>query len=273
MTRLSLVAIALSLCTGCITLDFMFLDAPRLEQYTLDPELVPAELTEIVQFDRGDGTMLAGAWARQDAAVASPPLVFFHGNSSNVETSWDRVAYYWGWGRYDVFAPDYTGYGVSGGEASWEGLIGDGAAILRYVSQTTGTPIEQIPVVALSLGGFVALHGALEAPPEAIVLQSVFANSDLLLDTSLRLDVPAGWFFAEDWENDRAIAQLEVPVFIIHGLADDFIDPSSGPLLHDAAAGPRELWQPEGIGHADLFELLPEAYEERASAFFDAWDR
>ena len=267
IVRLALVPVILLGCSACLSLDFMFLDAPTVDRYDLDPELVPADRTEVVQFDGPQG-MLAGAWAHQDPPA--PPLVFLHGNGGNVQTNWDRVAYYWGWGTHDVFAPDYTGYGMSEGTASFEALSGDGEAILRYVSDATGVPTEDIPVIALSLGGFVALHGVDDAPVSALVLQSVFANSDLLLDTSLRLDVPPGWFFADDWENDRAIASIDAPVFIIHGLADDFIDPDSGPILFDAASDPKELWQPEGVDHADLFEVLPEEYRSRTEAFFAA---
>lgn len=258
------------LLSGCLSLDFMFLDAPRVDAYDFDPELVPPERVEEVTFDRGDGTRLSGVWLRQDPPVDAPPLVFFHGNSSNLQTDFARIAWYWSWGDRDVFAPDYSGYGRSEGEASWENLQGaDGHATLRYVSETAGVPISDLPVVALSLGGFVALHTADDLPPRALVLESVFANSQLLLDGSLRMDVPAGWFFAEDWENDRAIGAVEVPVLVIHGLADDFVDPRSGEILFDAAHSPKELWQPEGVGHADLYELLPDDYRERAGEFLD----
>lgn len=260
-----------ALLSGCLSLDFMFLDAPRVDAYTFDPDIVPPELTEAVTFDRGDGTRLAGVWLRQDAEVASPPLVFFHGNGSNVETELERIAFYWSWGGYDVFAPDYSGYGASEGEASWENLAGaDGHAALRYVSEATGVSVDDIPVVALSLGGFVALHTADDLPPRALVLESVFASSDLLVDRSLRLDVPPGWFFAADWENDRAIGRVRVPVLVIHGLADDYIDPVSGEILFEAANDPKQLWQPEGVGHADLYELRPDEYRNRATSFVEA---
>ncbi len=62
-----------------------------------------------------------------------------------------------------------------------------------------------------------------------------------------------------------------MPVFLVHGLADDFIDPRSSNLLFNAASEPRELWQPEGVNHADLFEVLPDDYRSRTSAFFDKW--
>ena len=94
MTRLLLPAVLLALGTGCMSLDFMFLDAPKLDSYDFDDKLVPPELVEEVQFDRGDGTMLSGVWCRQDATLDSPPLIFLHGNGGNLETTFDRIAWY-----------------------------------------------------------------------------------------------------------------------------------------------------------------------------------
>ena len=230
MKRLIGIAGLISLSTGCLSLDFMFLDNPQVKAYDFDPKEIPEENIEVVQFDRGDGTMLGGVWLKQDPDLLSPPMIFFHGNSGNVEDNFDRLEWYWSWGEYDVFAPDYSGWGISEGEASWENLRNkDGVAAIDHVYDKTGIVSEDVPMIALSLGGFVAIHAVDERPAQALILQSVFANSDLLLDTSLKMDVPPGWFFAADWENDVAIRELGgTPTFIIHGLADDFIDPESG---------------------------------------------
>lgn len=269
MRRLLALAAALALGTGCMSLDFMFLDAPQVDAYRFDEGLVPATLTEEVRFDRGDGVELAGVWLRQPYTTSQPALVFFHGNGNNLETDFERIAWYWSWGAFDVFAADYSGYGASDGEASWDALATrDGEAILRYVADTRGVAVDTLPVVALSLGGFVAIHAADDASPRALILESVFANSDLLVDESLRLDLPPGWFFEEDWENHRAIADVRAPLFVIHGLADDYIDPRSGPILHDAAGSEiKELWQPEGVGHSDLFRVDPDGYRDRVLEF------
>lgn len=270
MKRLFLLAGALALSTGCMSLDFMFLDSKPLEAYDFDPELIDPALVEEVRFDRGDGTQLAGVWLKQDPTQPAPPLIFFHGNSNNLQTDLERIAWYHSWGRYDVFAVDYSGFGASEGEASWENLATrDGVAAIDHASAHTGYATEDIPLLALSLGGFVAIHAADERPLQALVLESVFATSDQLIDESLQLDLPVGWFFEHDWENVRAIEDVISPVLVIHGLADDFIPPTAGPALHDAVRTETELWQPPRAGHADLFQVDPEGYETRANDFID----
>ncbi len=263
MRRLWVLAGLMTLGTGCMSLDFMFLNGEKIDDYTLHDKVIPAELVERVEVVREDGVVLQGVWARQPEPA--PPLIYFHGNGSNIQTQWDRMGHYWSWGTHDVFIIDYAGYGASEGEATWDGLATqDGVATVNYVSEQTGYAPEEIPWVALSLGGFVSLKTNEHIPAQSIILESVFANADSLVDDSLRLDTSDGWFFREEWNNEDNITRALSPVFIIHGLADDFILPESGPMLFEAAVTEKQLWQPEGVDHGDLWEVEPEAFQERA---------
>ena len=266
MRRLWLLGGILALGTGCISADFMFPSAVQTDEYEFDPEVLDEEFTELVTFERADGETLYGLWARQDPAVERPPLIWMHGNGNHLGTVYDRIAFYWGWGTHDVFAFDYAGFGMSTGSASYDGLQDlDGQAAIRYVSQTTGYPPNEIPIIATSLGGFVAIHTLDEFPAQALVTEDVFANADLLLDDSMGVDIADGWFFEHDWDNEQSIPYINAPALIIHGLDDAFISGDSGPLLYEAAPGPnKDLWQPAGVDHADLAEDMPDAYRDRA---------
>lgn len=255
---------------GCMTLDFMFLEAPTTKSYDLSDEVVPSELTEIITFKSGSKT-LYGAWAHQSRPA--PPLIFFHGNGGHLQDNWDRQAYYWSWGTHDVFSVDYRGFGMSDGPATFHGVLEeDGAAAIAYVSEVTGVPSHDIPLIGLSLGGAVAIHTNDEVPLRSVILQSTFANADLLIDTSVGLDLPMGWFLEGPYDNVANIARITSPVLIIHGLDDDFILPESGELLHDAAPGPKQLWLPLGVGHSDLFEVKPDAYRDRSLEFMASYE-
>lgn len=257
----------LLLCTGCMSLDFMFLDAPKTDAYDLSSDLIDSALVDEVSFETADGVRLSGVWARQ--ADPSPPLIYFHGTSGHIGDNWDRAEYYWGWGTHDVFLFDYRGFGTSDGDPSFEGVFEeDGRAAAAYVSEATGTEPGAIPWVALSLGVGVSLHTNDEVDAASLVLQSGFASSDFLVDDSTALDLPMGWFFEAPYDNVEAMTHTRSPVFVVHGLADDFIRPESGELLFEAAPGERELWQPEGVGHADLFELRPDEFRDRVGAFW-----
>jgi len=252
--------------TGCMSLDFLFLDTPQTDAYDISTEIIPEDLIEPVTFEAEDGTVLHGMWAHQP--VPSPPLIFFHGNGGHIGDNWDRVEYYWEWHTHDIFIFDYREFGMSEGKATFDGVMEqDGLAAVEHVRAWAIAEPEEIAWVALSLGGAVAIHTLDEVSAQALVMESTFANADYLLDEGTGLDLPTGWFFKGPYDNVAEIASITAPVFIIHGRDDDFINPESAELLFEAAPKPKSLWQPKGVGHSDLFEVEPLAFEKRTLAF------
>jgi pimeloyl-ACP methyl ester carboxylesterase len=252
--------------TGCMVLDPVGLPAVPVDQYELAFEVVPAAQIEEVTFETADGLTLYGVWARQETP-SDVPLVFFHGYSENIDAYTDRVDLYWQWG-FDVFIFDYRGYGRSDGPATFDGVLEeDGLAAMEYVSATTGVEPSRIPWVTLSLGSAVALHTNDEVDAEIVVTEGALSSLDTLLEDESGLDIPAGWFFDDDFDNLEAIPNIQSPILLIHGAEDDFVDPWYSQMLYDLAPDPKDLWFPEGVGHADLHEVKPDEYRDRVLAF------
>lgn len=252
---------------SCMSLDGMVSPAYPLEKYDLSTSKVPKKLREEVSFKSIDGTKLYGVWLHQDPP--KPPLLWLHGNGGPLDHLVDRLDYYWSWGEYDIFAVDYRGYGKSEGEPTRDGIYEqDGLAAVKYVSKTTGVDPASIPWIALSLGGGVAAHTASKIDARAIVYESMFPSTDMLLDDGSGLDLPTGWFFREEWDNVRAIAKSRSPSLIIHGQQDDYIDWRYSNAVFDAAPEPKQLWQPAGVGHTDSIHVEPEQYRRRVLGFF-----
>lgn len=267
MNKLIFVAGALSLASACMSLDSLVAPGDHLDAYDLPTDVIPADLQEIVSFKSSDGATLYGMWAHQE--TPKPPLIWIHGNGGSFQADFERVEFYWGWQDYDVFALDYRGYGMSDEPATRDGILEeDGLAAVQYVSDTTGVAPEDIPWVALSLGAAVAAHTSDEIPSRGIVLESMFASTDRLLDEGSGLDLPTGWFFTDEWNNVEAVSHSISPVFVIHGLADDFVDPKFGREVYAAAPDPKQLWQPPGVNHSDSIDVVPDEYTQRVKAFY-----
>jgi pimeloyl-ACP methyl ester carboxylesterase len=252
---------ALALATGCLSLDGQIISAPALDAYELPTEVIPEENLELVSFETADGVTLWGVWARQPGGA--PPLVYFHGTSNNLDTEMDRLEAYWSWGTHDVFMADYRGFGVSGGEPTFEGVFEeDGVAIARYVEDATGVPTAEQPWIALSLGAAIVTHTADEIEAGAIVLENMFPSARQEQRDGSGLDLPEGWFFRRTYDNLEAWSKSLTPALVIHGLADDFIDPEYA--FDVVAAGPRPsfLWRPEGVAHDDIHTVIPDRYRE-----------
>jgi len=265
--QLGVVAIGLALSTGCLSLDGLFLATRTTDTYDLSSDVIPEEAWEVVSFESTDGTALSGVWAHREGGR---PLIYFHGINNHVatESTKARLELYWQAGTHDVFAMDYRGFGTSDGKPSRDGVLEeDGLAAVRYVAETTGYDPAEIDWVALSLGGAVAIHTQDEIAARSVVLENVFPSEQALGSQGVGLDVPAAWFFEEAWDNVGEARKVTAPTFVIHGLADDFIDPAFAPDLHEALADPSFLWQPEGVNHDDIFEVAPEAYVDALGRF------
>lgn len=266
LRRLVAVAVVLAGQVACLRLDGLVMPGDPKEAYDYSGTTVPTELIEEVQFESTDGAELFGAWFRQP--VSRPPLIWIHGNGGAIDTTFDRIDLYHAWGEHDVFAFDYRGYGRSDPEGTRDGILEeDGLAAVRFVSESTGVPPEEIPWIALSLGAAVAVHTNDEIPAAGIVIENMFPSTDMLLDDGAGLDLPTGWFFEETWDNVDAVRGTQSPLFIIHGLADDFIDPKYALEVYAAAPGPRRLWRPEGVNHSDIHTVMPEEYKRRVLDF------
>lgn len=256
--------LVLAACHG--SLDGFYFDPEKVEEYDLPTDEIPEAAIERVSFPSTDGTLLYGVWIHQDHPA--PPLLFFHGNDSNLSVYWDRMAYLRTWG-YDVLIFDYRGYGKSEGECTHDGILEeDGLAAARYVADTTGVPPEETVWWGHSLGGAVAIHTADEIGPAAIVIESTFSKADDLVDDGVGLDLPAGWLFEDPFDNVAAIAEIQSPILVVHGLEDDFIRPAYAEELYAAAPDPKAIWQPDGCGHSDCPEVFPDEFRDHAVGWY-----
>lgn len=253
---------------GCMQLDGLVHPGDPRTSYDLTSAVIPAERIEVVSIPTVDDHYVSGVWLRQDPPA--PPMIWWHGNGGAIDTYVDRLETYWQWGRWDVFVPDYRGFGMSSGEPSFQALfVEDGPAIVDWVSAESGVPPEQIPWISLSLGSAIATHTNVVRDAQVLELENMYASTDWLLDRGAGLDLPTGWFFEAEYDNLGPLAQAQAPVFIVHGLADDFIEPASAVAEFEVAPDPKELWQPEGVNHADIHRVIPDTYRERVIGFID----
>jgi hypothetical protein len=252
---------------GCTTFDWAVFPGIRTDAYTLDYGVVPDELVEEVAFEAEDGTTLYGAWLHQDPPA--PPMIFFHGYYGNLDHPYNSewAEYYWTFGTYDVFTIDYRGYGRSEGTPDGDVFWMDGVAAVDHVVATTGVEAASIPITSVSLGSAVAVHTNVQRRAQVLIVDSMFADAEEVLDDSVGLDLYAGWFFSYPFDNVAAIADIQDPALIIHGTADTFVSPDNVYPVYAAAPEPKDLWQPVGVGHADGYAVIPREYRERVEGW------
>jgi len=257
------------LLAGCYRLDGFFFNPTTVASYELGGEVIPASCQHLVTFE-GEAGSLYGAWAHQptedggdcEAGELNPdaqPVIFFHGNADNIDSYWEYSELLWSAG-YEVLQFDYRGYGRSWGDPSFDGVIADGRVAIDHASEVTGRPSDDLAFIGLSLGGFVAVHNLKDTPPGVLVTMDMFADTQKMLDDGTTLDLPSGWFFEENFDNLGVLRDMrpEIPLLVLHGAADTYIQPEHAELVHAAAgASEKELQLIEGADHAESIEVAP----------------
>ena len=68
---------------------------------------------------------------------------------------------------------------------------------------------------------------------------------------------------------ERAVTQLDYPVLVIHGIADERVPWQQGQRVVVAAKEGTSIWLVPGSDHVDAFLVQPDEYVRKVSAYFD----
>lgn len=228
---------------------------------------------EDVWFETDDGLRLHG-WYLPARGNPCASVLFLHGNAENISTHIASV--HWMPGRgFDVFMPDYRGYGASAGAPSLAGLQRDVEAAMRILlARRRGA--DQVAVFGQSLGAATAIHYVARSPHRArigaLVVESPFASHRAIAREKLAefwLTWPFQWIprltVSDAYSPAAAIGDVApIPLLIVHGERDRIVPIAHAERLYAAAREPKQLWRAEG-GHIAAFRSEP--MRERLAAY------
>jgi len=142
-------------------------------------------------------------------------LLFSHGNAEDlgmIIQYFREVSHIL---EVNVFAYEYTGYGMSTGEAHEQALYADIEAAFKYLRDIIGVPWEQVILYGRSIGSGPSVHLATKTAVRAMVLQSpLLSIYRVALHT--RVTLPGDMF-----PNVDRIGKVNCPVYIVHGTKDE----------------------------------------------------
>ncbi len=175
-------------------------------------------------------------------------LVFFlHGNAGNLD-GWFADVDFYRRANHDLFMPDYRGYGKSTGRIDGEAQL---HADVRAAWAAVAPRYEgrRRVIVGQSLGAALAALLAAEVQPDALVLIAPY-ESGVALAAEYYPWVPRA-LLRYPLRTDEALARVTVPVWLIHGDADDVIPFAHSERLQRVAPH-AALVRVSGGGHNDL---------------------
>jgi fermentation-respiration switch protein FrsA (DUF1100 family) len=253
-----------------VKLEGDYLDSAALAEWDC-VDTIPRGLKELVALPSTDGNEIYGyyvACGPDSIAMVEKriTILYCHGNSTNINRYWKRVEYLWNMG-YNVFIFDYQGYGKSEGSPSGQALYDDGEAALDYVKSRT----DSIVYYGWSLGSYVATHLAADIEhPKALIIESAPASVEALLRDAGLVDLPGDYVAQADFDNVKRIGKIDCPLFMMHGLADDYVVfERHFPYIWKAAIEPKDSLLVAGAVHDNVPEILGARYYQSITDFIN----
>ena len=162
-----------------------------------------------------------------------------------------------------LVALSYRGYAGSSGTPSERGLLQDAATAYRFTAARYDA--DRIVVWGFSLGSGVATSIAAEHPVAKLILEAPYTSTVDVASEMLKI-VPVGLLMRDSFHSDRRIANVHVPLLIMHGAKDPAISIRFGERLFALAHDPKRFVRfPDG-GHNDLDQF---GATETAKRFID----
>jgi alpha-beta hydrolase superfamily lysophospholipase len=191
---------------------------------------------------------------------------------------------------FNLFLYDSRRHGSSGGQYCTYGFYEkhDVSTVINYLERRTDLQLGNIGVFGSSMGAAIAIQAAaIDKRVRAVVAESGFASLRTVFDDYQKRMIKMPWHYLRNLVIKRsehlahfkanavspleAIQAIHVPVFILHGTADDRIKYQYSELLYAKAHSPKELWLISGAKHNDIAEVGGEEYTRRILEFFQKY--
>jgi uncharacterized protein len=204
---------------------------------------------EEIVFKAADGTKLI-AWYLP-ARRGKPTLLYFPGNSGNTACRAGKIATI-GSNGYGVFMLNYRRYGGSEGRPTEARITADAVGAYDCL-RGQGVAPHDIVAYGESLGTAVATRLTLQRHVKALVLEAPFTS---IVDVGKLLwkGFPLGVIMVDQYRTIDRIADITVPLFIVHGGRDAIIPLGQARQVFHAASEPKSMMVLPQAGHNDLFE-------------------
>ena len=172
---------------------------------------------EEINISMTDGILLNGVLFRADS---SKGLIFYlHGNAGSLR-GWGEIAELYTSLNYDLFMPDYRGYGKSEGRIRSEDQFFDDMQI-AYDHMKQFYSEDKIIILGYSIGTGSAVKLASTNHPRLLILQAPFYS---LIDLKNRyFPIIPGFLLKYKFETHKFIQHCKMPIVIFHGDKDEII--------------------------------------------------
>lgn len=223
----------------------------------------PEELSEQHHFGEGQeveipidgGITMNCLWIRQPNSKGV--LMYLHSNRGSIRFAQYQTKDLRGMG-YDIFIPEYRGYGKTGGDIqSEEELFRDVQAAYDFVKKRYSE--DKIVLMGYSLGTGFATYLAAKNNPQHLALVAPFTSMNAVKNTFLPF-VP-GFLLKYKLDNAKHMEEVKCGITLFHGTTDEVIKPEFSKELVAVHPNRSKLYLSKGKNHRRIIfdRTIPQA--------------
>ena len=217
------------------------------EKVILQPDKLPDNHVfrqgEEVEIEVDEGISLNCLWLKE--APSKGAILYLHGNRGSNRRCLRQALNMDGHG-YDIFMPDYRGYGKSDGETkSDKQLYADMQKVYDFLKKNYSE--DKIVVVGYSLGTGMASYLAANNNPQQLLLLAPYVSMVDMKDRHIPI-IP-DFLLKYKLRNDLHLAQVKCPVTLFHGTSDRVIPYEASKILQKIKQETIELVTLKNEGH------------------------
>jgi alpha-beta hydrolase superfamily lysophospholipase len=221
---------------------------------------------EFASAEAGAAARLHARWLAQPRADA-PVLLYLHGAGCDLSDSADRMRWLHELG-FAVLGIDYRGFGHSTAALPSERLACEDA-LAAWLWLAREHPNARRFVYGHSLGGAVAvqLAGAVD-DAAGLIVEGTFTSIPEVFDTLKWHWLPVRPLITQRFDSARRVADVRVPVLVVHGSADRAVQPHLGRALFERATSAKRFLLVDGGSHHDTHHLGHDLVREALRELF-----
>lgn len=207
------------------------------------PETYHFQEGEEVELEVEQGLFMNCLWMKEPASKGV--ILYLHGNKGSNRRCFHQARTFRGLG-FDVFMPDYRGFGKSEGQYhSEKKLYADVQKAYDFLREHYDE--SKIIIAGYSLGSGMATWLAAHNKPAKVILVAPYVSMVYMKDKLFPF-VP-DFVLSYQLRSDEYLKEVNAPVILVHGTEDELIPYGSSEILHQMYPDKSQLLPVSGAGH------------------------
>ena len=190
---------------------------------------------EQVNIKTSDNLNLLG-WFHKKNLKKFKTILYFHGNAGKLENRIHKLNHFKDMDvNFLIIA--WRGFSGNKGKPSEKGLYIDGSSAIDWL-KNLGLIEKDIILYGESLGTGVATHMAQNNDYAGLILETPFTSMTEAAKNFYPY-IPVGILLRDKYKNDKKIKNINIPVLVMHGEADQIVPFWMGKKIYEIANQPK----------------------------------